>query len=222
MFCVFYDALHQINKFLLMKKLIISCLVVFTMCMESCSSTKIVSSWREPGKEVAIAALNKVLVVALFKNETDRRKTEDEMVSYLHGKGVVSYNYLDADASKQNEEKIRDKIKANGFDGAVTMRLIDVDKENIFVPGNRWSYPNYDYSFSRYYFHHWRYYSDPGYYTTTKTYTVETNVFSIKEDKVIWTGLTETTNPDGVEKMTKEITKVLYDSMVKNGFINTK
>jgi hypothetical protein len=39
--------------------------------------------------------LNKVLVVALFKDETSRRKAEDQMAVYLNGKQVVSYNYLD-------------------------------------------------------------------------------------------------------------------------------
>jgi hypothetical protein len=45
-------------------------------------------------------------------------------------------------------------------------------------------------------------------------------VYSIKEDKIIWSGLTETTNPDGVESMTNEIVKTVYKKMVKEGFIS--
>jgi hypothetical protein len=195
------------------------CLMVLIF-LSGCTSTKITSSWSEQDKQVIIKNLKKVLVVALFKDETSRRKAEDEMVSYMNGKGVVSYDYLDKNISTQNEDAIRDKIKADGFDGAITMRLVDVDKQKEYTPRNFSSYPSYYRNFSGYYYHNWAYNSTPGYTTTTTTFTVETNVFSIKEDKIIWTGLTKTTNPEGVEKMTKEITKVVYRKMVQKGFVN--
>ncbi len=203
-----------------MKKFIFSFCMIVVVIVLSCNSTRITSSWREPNKEVAINNLNKVLVVALFKNETSRRKAEDEMAGYLKGKGVVSYAYLDKNISSKNEDDIRDKIKIDGFDGAVTMRLIDVDKEQVYVPGNISSYPQYYQRFSGYYSRNWGFYNTPGYYNTTKTYTVETNVFSIKEDRIIWTGITKTTDPAGVDKMTQEIVKVVYKNMIKEGFIN--
>jgi hypothetical protein len=201
-----------------LKNYIFSFLACLVVSITACTSTNITSSWREPDKEVSITALNKVLVVALLRDETGRRKAEDEMAEYLKGKGVVSYNYLDNDISSKNEEAIRDKIKADGFDGAVTMRLIDVDKEQVYTPGNTASYPIYNRRFSGYYYRNRSIYNTPGYYT--KTYTVETNVYSIKEDKIIWTGLTKTTDPEGVDKMTQEIVKVVYKSMIKEGFIN--
>jgi hypothetical protein len=193
--------------------------LTFLIFPVACTSTKITNSWSEPDKQVIISHLKKVLVVALFRDESSRRKAEDEMVVYLNGKGVVSYDYLDKNTNTQNEEAIRDKIKADGFDGAVTMRLIDVDKEKKYTPRYHASYPSYYRNFSGYYFNSRAYNSTPGYYTTTTTFTVETNVFSIKEDKIIWTGLTETTNPEGVEKMTNEITKVVYKKMVQKGFV---
>ena len=186
----------------------------------SCVSTTIISSWKEQNKQIEIDKLHKVLVVALFKDETNRRKAEDQMVIYLKGKGIVSYNYLDDNISAKNEEAIRDKIKTDGFDGAITMRLIDVDKEKTYTPGNITSYPSYYQTFGGYYYRNWNYYRTPGYYSTTKTYTIETNVFSIKEDKIIWTGITQTTNPEGVNKLTEEVTKVVYKKMVSEGFIN--
>ena len=193
--------------------------VLSLIFLNSRTSTSIVSSWREPNKELKINELNKVLVVALFKNETSSHNAEDDMVGYLNGKGVVSYSYLNSNFNKQNEEAIRSLIKKDGFDGAITMRLIDVDKETNYSRGAISAYPAYYQTFSGYYYRNWNYYTEPGYYSTTKTYTVETNIYSIKEDKIIWTGLTESTNPKGVDKMTQEIAKVVYKKMVKEGFI---
>ena len=205
-----------------MKNLILVTCIFGMLAISSCSSTKITSTWREPNKEISLNKLNKVLVVALFQNETSRRKAEDQMVSYFYGKGVASYNYLDKDISTKNENAIREKIKNDGFDGSVTMRLLDVDKEDVYSRGNISMYPSYYRNFSGYYFRNWGYFSDPGYYSTTKTYTVETNVFSIKEDKIIWSGITKTTDPSGVTKMTDEIGKAVFNEMVKEGFISDK
>lgn len=205
-----------------MKNLNLVTYIFGMLAISSCSSTKITSTWREPNKEISLNKLNKVLVVALFQNETSRRKAEDQMVSYFYGKGVASYNYLDKNISTKNENAIREKIKDDGFDGAVTMRLLDVDKEDVYSRGNISMYPSYYRNFSGYYFRNWGYFSDPGYYSTTKTYTVETNVFSIKEDKIIWSGITKTTDPSGVTKMTDEIGKVVFNEMVKEGFISDK
>lgn len=203
-----------------MKTNIVKALLIFTIATSSCTSTKIISSWREPNKEVAVSSLKKVLVVALFKDETSRHKAEDQMAGYLNGKGIVSYNYLNESFDKKNEEVLRERIKADGFDGAVTMRLVDVDKEKIYTPGNTSLYPSYYRNFSGYYYRSYSYFTDPGYYSTTKTYTIETNVYSIKEDKIIWSALTKTTDPEGVQKMTEEVAKVVYKKMLKEGFIS--
>lgn len=195
--------------------------LLFTLIFASCKTTKIASSWAQPEKEVKISNLHKVLVVALFHNETSRRKAEDQMVVYLKGIGVVSYNYLDENFNKNNEEAIHNLIRADNFDAAITMRLIDVDKEQVYVPNNNLlNSPNYYRNFSGYYYRNYPFYYQRGYYTNTKTYTVETVVFSILQDKIIWSGLTKTTNPAGLVKMTEEISKVIYKKMVKQGFLS--
>lgn len=202
-----------------MKKLMLFACLIATILTVACSSTKITSSWREPDKTVTINQLNKVLVVALFNNETNRHKAEDQMAGYLKGKGVVSYNYFSDKFDRKNEAVIRERIGADGFDGAVTMRLIDVEKEKIYMPSNQPFYPAYSRNFPAFYFRNYSYYQQQDYYQTTRIYTVETNVYSIKEDKIIWTGITKTTDPEGVNKLTDEIAEVVYKRMVKEGFI---
>ncbi len=203
-----------------MKKYNIILAVIFLATFASCGSTKITSSWREPDKEITINKLNKVLIVALLDNETSRRKAEDQMVAYLNGKGLVFYNYLNESFNEKDEGAIRNKIRDDGFDGAVTMRLVDVDKEEIYTKGNFSLYPNYNRNFSEYYFRNRQNFYTPGYYSTTKTYIVETNVYSIKENKIIWSGLTKTIDPKGIKKMTGEIAKVVYRKMIGEGFIS--
>ena len=100
------------------------------------------------------------------------------------------------------------------------MRLVDVEKEVTYTPGRYNSFPSYYQDFGGYYRRSWQYYSTPGQYNTTKTFNVETNVYSIKENKIIWSALTESVNPDGVEQMTAEIADVVYKKMLKEGFVS--
>lgn len=202
-----------------MKKMIIYIGIVAYCLVASCTPTRLVSSWRNPDKQITIGSLNKILVVGIFKSPTANRIAEDNMAAYLHGKGIVSYNYLKGDIDRKNETAIYNAISKDGFDAAITMRLIDVDKDKVYVPGMMSTYPSYYSNFNAYYARSLHNAFTPGYYTTTKTYNVEINVYSIKDNSIIWIGLTQTTNPDGVQKLTNKIAKTVYKHMVKEGFI---
>jgi hypothetical protein len=193
-----------------MKKSIFYSCLLFILFLVSCNSTKIVSSWREPDKHVHMNELNKVLVIALIENETNRYKAEHQIVKYLNGKGFVSHDYLDDNFNRKSETEIIDQIKKDGFDGIVIMRLVDVDKEKLYIPSETKQYPEDYQNFGGFYqTQHYRYQTS-GYYITTKTYILETVVFSLKDNKIIWTGITETFEPDGIKRMTNEISKVVY------------
>lgn len=205
-----------------MKKLLFKIAILLPLLLASCSSTTIVNSWRDPNIKIHSNQWNKILVVAMLKSETDSRKAEDEMVTYLHGKGVRSYSYLEKNSADINDEELRKKMRSDGFNAAITMRLIDVDKEKVYVPGQSYLYPPYYSSFSRYYHRNWIFYSSPGYYVVTKKFIIETILYSIEEDKIIWSGITETYNPRGVSKLTDEIACAIHKKMIAEGFIDKK
>jgi len=202
-----------------MKKVQYSLLVILMILMNSCNSTQIVSSWRAPDKQIHPSDWKKVLVVALLRNETNRRSAEDEMVKYLNGKGVTSYSYLDENFDRKDEEALRHKIKNDGFDAAITMRLIDVDKEKVYEPAQYYMYPMYYDDFVKYYYRNWMYYNTPGYYTITKKFIIETVIYSIQDDRIIWSGITATYDPKGVRRLTSEIAHAIRNRMQQEGFI---
>jgi hypothetical protein len=96
------------------------------------------------------------------------------------------------------------------------MSLADIEKETNYVPGTTTGYYG---GYGRYYGYGAGMYSSPGYYTTDKNYYIETTVYSIKQDKLLWTGTTKTVNPSKVEKAVNEIADVVSDKMRKDGFI---
>ena len=202
-----------------MKKISSILTVIVLILMNSCSSTQIVSSWRAPDKHVHASDWKKVLVLALLRNETNRRSAEDQMVKYLDGKGITAYSYLDENFDRKDEQALRNKIKKDGFDAAITMRLIDVDQEKVYEPAQYYTYPLYYDDFVKYYCRNWMYYNIPGYYTITKKFIIETVVYSIQDDRIIWSGITATYDPNGVKRLTAEIAHVIRNRMQQEGFI---
>ncbi|WP_293872325.1 hypothetical protein [Flavobacterium sp.] len=81
--------------------------------------------------------------MALFKDEISNRNAENQMISYLKGNEIASYDYFNANFNRKNAEAIWDKIRKDGFDTAVSMWLIDINEEKIHTPAEIDFYPEY-------------------------------------------------------------------------------
>ena len=190
------------------------CAVLFIACG---SSTRIVTSWRDPSVVIEEGSLNKVLFIALIKDEATRRAAEDELSRLSKANGIASYRYLGPDIEGINAPGMNDKMIADGIDGVVIMRLLDRSKEQTYVPGS--AYPAYYASPYGYYGYAAPMFYDPGYVRTDITYTVETNVYSTRMGKLVWTGTTSTVNPTDLIQTVDEIVEAIHFKMVKEGFL---
>jgi hypothetical protein len=196
-------------------------LLISIYLLTACGTpAKIEKSWRDPEVSIDVSKLNKVLVVALLNSEASRRSTEDRLAAMLNGKAIPSYHYLTRDITKENEASIQEKIKGEGFDGVVIMRLADVEKDREFVRDGSYPYPFYYRRFWGYYWNAWSAYYNPGYYRTTKKYSVETNVYSLKRDKLVWSSTTTSVDPANLDKLMDASAQVVYKEMKKQGFIS--
>lgn len=181
------------------------------------SSTRIVTSWRDPAVAIEEGTLNKVLFIALLRDEATRRRAEDQLAYLSKAHGVPSYMYLANDLEQLNAPGMNEKMIADGFDGVVIMRLVDLSKEQTYVPGS--AYPSYYASPYGFYGYAAPMYYDPGYVRTDVTYTVETNVYGTKQGKLVWTATTSTLNPTSLETSVREIMDAIHSKMVKDGFL---
>jgi hypothetical protein len=191
--------------------------VLITSLIAACSPTAhIVNSWRDPEVVVNTAELHKFVVAAFLKNEAVRRRVEDRMAALYPGKAVPSYTEFGLNELKENDEVYNQKLKSEGFDGFVMMRLVKVDKDSRYVPG---TYPPSYVTWRGYWRYAWPNYYDPGYYTTDKTYYVEVNVYSLLRDKLIWSGITSTINPSGGDELFDGVIKAVSKKMKDEGFL---
>ena len=170
-------------------------------------TTKISKSWTDPSFTPSAAqSFKKILVMGLLKDESSRRIAEDKMVkSFKNVTAVQSYSYLQP--ADTIESVVEDKLKKDGFDGVVIMRLADVDKTTSYVPGTGYG-GWYGYR-----------YSSPGYYQEDRTFYVETNIYSLPSNKLLWSGTTESLNPDKLDRTVDDIIAALKGQLQKEKLI---
>src|SRR3954470_7089922 len=186
------------------KFLLASFIVFFAACSPS---TKMEKTWTDPSFTPASAkSFNKVLVMGLLKDESTRRIAEDKMVAqFKNVKAVQSYSYLQPSDTDRN--MVEQRLKKDSFDGVVVMRLADVQKSTSYVPGTGYG-GWYGYR-----------YASPGYYQEDKTFYVETDIYSLEANKLLWSGTTSSLNPSKLDKTLDEIIAALKEQMKKQGLI---
>jgi len=207
-------------------------LVIAVLALSGCgSNTSIVNSWRDPKITVAQENFKKVLVVALLKDEASRRVTENRIAA-SNEIFKTSYQYLNETTRNLTQEQKLKILQDENFDGVITLRLVSTEKETTYVPGTYTGmyYGGFDgmytgmygYGFGNWYGMYSPNFYDPGYYQETTSYMVETNVFSLKENKLIWTGTTKSDYVTDLGQTVDAIMQTVVEEMRKDGSLPPK
>lgn len=184
------------------------------LSLAACASTRVTDSWRDP--QVASLSFKKVFVVFIDKNESVRRAAENELVKLMtNTQGVAAHALMEPEELK-DVEKAKAKVKAEGFDGAVTMRIVSSEQKITYTPG---MYPTAYYGFGGYYGYAWPAVYDPGYLTTDTIVRVETNVYDVAKDKLVWSGMSEAFNPSASAKLAGNVGRAVGTELRKQRLI---
>jgi len=197
-----------------MKRNVFMLLGVCVMMFACSPSTQIVKKWKDPSfTPENYEPFKKVLVIAHINNETSNRIAEDKIVESMKTPAVQAYSILTpADTSKL---AIDEKLQKNGIDGLLVMHVTSVNKSLNYQP------PTYYGGFYGYRGFYGYGYSSPGYVTEDQTYYVETSIYSVKSNKMIWSATTSSFNPTQLDKTLEDIISAIKMELANEGFIST-
>jgi hypothetical protein len=182
-------------------------LVLVAAIVAACASTTIVDSWKDPSFDPS--QFQKTLVVFQHPDPTVRRAVEDELARDIPH-AVPGYEVL-ADNEVRDIDRAREKVRALGFDSAVIMRLVGVDKEVTYEPAHPIgapAYPFHRYDFWPFWAYGWTAAWDPGYVRTDRIVKIATYIYDLRQDKLVWTSESETFNPQSLRTAVAEVVKV--------------
>lgn len=196
------------------------------LVLAACASTSatIRKSWQDPAITPSTLAFDKVLVVGIMTDPTQRTKAEDELVLSIQAgprgqagevTATAAHTLLDA-TEVGNAEAPRAKVSGRDFDGAVTLRLVGSEYRTSWEPD---SFPVPYRDFWSYYAWGWTTATQPGYFRMDTSQLVETNLYSLPEGKLVWSALSESFNPASSRKLTAAVAKAVAEELRKQGLI---
>jgi len=179
-----------------------------------CATTKVTTAWRAP--EARPITFTKVLALVPTDDQSLRRVGETEICKRVQPTSCTpSYSIFPQGALPPVDEA-KARLRAAGFDGAVVLRLIGQREQQTYVP------PTYGYGPG------WDFYGraypmmiSPGYVRSDTLVKVETTVYDLTADQLVWVGTTETLNPKNVPELVDGVATAVAADMREHGLLGS-
>jgi len=165
------------------------------LALVACATTDVESVWKD---EARTEKIDKVFVLAVLKEPAYRDSVEYGIVNILNQDDLRAIPTLDSfpDINQIDKDKAFQMSKEYGIDGVLIARLVNRKVETVYVGGPSYYdgfYGNrYRGGWHNYYGAGYNAFNTPGYFTENYISTVETVIYDIATDKVLWSAITET------------------------------
>jgi uncharacterized lipoprotein YajG len=205
-------------------------LVVMGLLLTSCATTSMVDTWRDPNYKGK--AFRNFLVVGITKDPNVRRVFEDIFTAELKSRGfqaTTSYSVTPHD-QPVTKELLADAVKKTGADAVITTRVVNIQQQTTVTPGYVDSYGTgpgpYPYAYPYLYPQRdmYSYYGSsqviqPPTVQTYEVATLETVLFDVADASMVWSGTSTTFETSQTVTVSKDLSKLIIQSLVKAGLI---
>lgn len=165
------------------------------------------------------------LVIGISQNPSTEQMFESELTARLLDQGVQAFPYHKIMASGEivDKESILAAIEGSNIDAVLITRLLSLEKETEFVPGTTYAAPQ------AYYRDYWGYYRtaytvvhEPGYMVETHIATLESNLYSVANEQLVWSALSRTFKPEAVVANIQSLSLQVTQDLDMRGFLKKK
>jgi len=190
--------------------------------MSCASSTELVKSWSDPSFEGK--SFQKILVLAVIKDDARRRLYEQsfaDRVTNAKVTGIAGYTLIEDPKDYGSKPKILEAVKKSGADVVLPGDLVSVKEKERQVPSSFVYAPRFGYGYG-FYGYHGRTYDtvyQPGHTTIDTVVKLETTVFDVETEKMVWAGGTRSFNPASAEKVVMENADLILSGMRRSGLL---
>jgi predicted phage gp36 major capsid-like protein len=202
----------------------IAALFLVTSILCSCASASIVDTWRNP--TIRAARLQKVLVVSITKKDANRRVYEDMLINELAKRGVEAVaGYTVIPVSGKSEWTVLQKaVQQAAAQAVLTVQTIKVEQQITVQPGYVNTYPGHWYPEAFPVWDLYGYYGSmanygPAYVSTYDIATMQVNLFDAASGKLLWAATLESSEPEKVLSVGKDLARKVVESLAKEGLI---
>ena len=179
------------------------------------SSTKLDGSWADP----SAGPLRYKKILVAFQSADKNRRVGAEVRMKQRIPGAVSSNTVFLQGEEGDLERVKAKIRELGFDAIVIMRVVAVDKEQEYVPPSTRTIATGGPGMYGYWQTGWVEVYDPGYTKEKTVAVVDTELYQVADEKLVWSSRSTTLNPKDVAGSIDEIIDATAEAMRKQGLL---
>ena len=185
-----------------------------------CASTTITGVWSDENyNQIPIQS---VMVIGVAENQRNRNIFESEMAAEFEKRGVKAIPSAkvlgDQEITKENVVQAAEKSQVQAV---LVTRLVGTKQEQVYQPPTTYGVPDpYYRRWDSYYPHMYDYAYTPGYMATYTNVVLETSVFAVKEQSLIWSAASETFEPQNINEEIKKLSEILVRKMRESKLVN--
>ena len=197
---------------------ILAACLLLALTLPVFASVKFTSTWKAPGPPVSFFG-QKVATLVISDDMALRMSAEEALVREVAPRGlqaVAAYKLIPKEELK-DPDKARGWFERAGVQGVVVLRPLGIGKEVVQEPV-AWSSPYYG-SLWGYYGYGWTTVYTVGGVREDTVVAVETSIFSVPKNAMLWAGRSETRNPDDLGELVKDLVKEAVEQMQKQGLV---
>jgi hypothetical protein len=184
------------------------------------AKTKYKSSWMSPDAASVDLRGQKVVALVIRKDDVSRQDAEHTLARELTARGmqgIEAYTIVPA-SELRNRDAAKARMEKAGIAAVVVMK--EVGQRTDFTESWATFYASGSYSsFWGYYDSSWSYMYEPSYLSMDRVVTVETLVYDLRRDKLVWAGMSDSTNPKMVMTLIKDLVAETAKEMKKQGLV---
>lgn len=207
------------------RKALAIAIVLAAVSLVFSKSTKLVMSWKNPNYATG-HKLHRVLAMGLSEKTAIRADFEDALAAQLAETGVAAIPantiLLRPQSATLDLNYLKTQVHENQVDAVVVSRLIKVETNVTYIPGQTYvvPFPYYN-TFYGYYGVVYPAVYSPDYLREEKKVRIETNFYatSTPDGELVWTGVTDTFNPSNVHKAINGLVKLVVRQMQIDGVL---
>ncbi len=187
-------------------------LIFIGLLLASCGGTRLTKTWRNPAYHGKMLA--NILVIGVSEQKPLRRSFENKFVNRLKAAGVnahASHAVLAIDGKLQKDAVLA-AVQKLGVDAVLITHLVDVQESEVYHPAQVHGF--YDYYGRIYHYAH-----RPGYTTTHVKVALETSLYDVKTNDLVWSADSKTVNPGSKMEMFDNVIDAVVRDLQKQNLL---
>jgi len=205
-------------------------LLMTTFIFAACSSPKKSTGVWVNKEKIQGKSFSKIFIVVMTADPEARSTVENDIAAIATSRGhpvVKSIDVIETDIKNPKvptKDEVVAKIKETGCDGVFVVALLKKEEAVGFTQGTT-AYsiaPYQSYgggTYTGYYTYWYPSVSTPDYYSHEKTYVMQSNLYDVASEEIMWSVQSKIFDPETLKKFSKAYTSTLIKQLEKEKLI---